>query len=49
MRGLMSILSFFRNEFNKFNKSRARRMLDSIYHTTIHNVGPDLDSNHLTI
>ena len=28
MRG---ILSLFRNEFNKFNNSRAR-MLDSIYH-----------------
>ena len=33
MRGLSSILSFFRNEFNKFNNSRAR-MLDSIYHMT---------------
>ena len=31
MRGLPSILSLFRNEFNKFNKTRAR-MLDSIYH-----------------
>ena len=31
MRGLPSILSFFRNEFNKFNNTRAR-MLDSIYH-----------------
>ena len=31
MRGLSSILSFFRNEFNKFNNTRAR-MLDSIYH-----------------
>ena len=29
MRGLPSILSFFRNEFNKFNNTRAR-MLDSI-------------------
>ena len=28
-----SILSFFRNEFNKFNNTRAR-MLDSIYHMT---------------
>ena len=27
MRGLPSILSLFRNEFNKFNKTRAR-MLD---------------------
>ena len=31
MRGLSSILSLFRNEFNKFNYTRAR-MLDSIYH-----------------
>ena len=31
MRGLPSILSLFRNEFNKFNYTRAR-MLDSIYH-----------------
>ena len=31
MRGLPSILSLFRNEFNKFNKTRAR-MLDSFYH-----------------
>ena len=28
-RGLSSILSLFRNEFNKFNNTRAR-MLDSI-------------------
>ena len=34
MRGLPSILSLFRNEFNKFNNTRAR-MLDSIYHMTI--------------
>ena len=33
MRGLPSILSLFRNEFNKFNNTGAR-MLDSIYHTT---------------
>ena len=33
MRGLPSILSLFRNEFNKFNNTRAR-MLDSIYHLT---------------
>ena len=33
MRGLPSILSFFRNEFNKFNNTIAR-MLDSIYHMT---------------
>ena len=31
--GLPSILSLFRNEFNKFNITRAR-MLDSIYHMT---------------
>ena len=31
MRGLSSILPLFRNEFNKFNNTRAR-MLDSIYH-----------------
>ena len=31
MRGLPSILSLFRNEFNKFNNTRGR-MLDSIYH-----------------
>ena len=30
MRGLPSILSLFRNEFDKFNNTRAR-MLDSIY------------------
>ena len=33
MRGLPSILSLFRNEFNNFNNTRAR-MLDSIYHMT---------------
>ena len=33
MRGLPRILSLFRNEFNKFNNTRAR-MLDSIYHRT---------------
>ena len=33
MRGLPSILSLFRNEFDKFNKTRAR-MLDSIYYLT---------------
>ena len=31
MQGLPSILSLCRNEFNKFNNTRAR-MLDSIYH-----------------
>ena len=34
MRGLPSILSLFRNEFNKFNNTKAR-MLDSIYHMTL--------------
>ena len=34
MRGLPSILSLFRHEFNKFNNTRAR-MLDSIYHMTL--------------
>ena len=33
IRGLPSILSLFRSEFNKFNNTRAR-MLDSIYHMT---------------
>ena len=33
MRGLPSILSLFRNEFNKFNNTRAL-MLDSIYYMT---------------
>ena len=34
MQGLPSILSLFRNEFKKFNKTRAQ-MLDSIYHMII--------------
>ena len=34
MRGLPSILSLFRNEFNKFNNTRSR-MLDFIYHITL--------------
>ena len=33
MRGLLSILSLFRNEISKFNNTRAQ-MLDSIYHMT---------------
>ena len=33
MRGLPSIISLFRNEFNKFKNTRAP-MLDSIYHMT---------------
>ena len=34
MRGLLSILSHFRNEFYKFNKREAR-VLDCIYHMTL--------------
>ena len=34
MRGLPSILSLFRDEFDKFNNTGAR-MLDSIYHMTL--------------
>ena len=34
MRGLPSILSLFRNKFNKFNNTGAR-MLDSIYYMTL--------------
>ena len=34
MRGLPSILSLFRNEFNKFINTRAG-MLDFIYHMTL--------------
>ena len=33
MRDMSSILSLFRNEFNKFNITGAR-MLDSFYHIT---------------
>ena len=33
MRGLTSILSLFRNDFNKFNNTIAQ-MLDIIYHMT---------------
>ena len=33
IRGLSSILCLFRNEFNKFNNTRAR-ILASIYHMT---------------
>ena len=38
MRGLSSILSLFRNEFNNFNDSRAR-MLVSIYYMTFKTFG----------
>ena len=34
IRGLSSILSFFRNEYNKFNNTKAR-LLDSFYHMTL--------------
>ena len=34
MRGLLSILSLFRNKFNRFNNTGAR-MLDSIYQMTL--------------
>ena len=34
MRGLPSILTLFRNEFDKFNNTRARK-LDSIYQMTL--------------
>ena len=34
MRGRPSILSLFRNKFNKFNNTRAG-MLDFIYHMTL--------------
>ena len=34
MRGLASILYLFRTEFNKFNKTRARK-LDSICHMAL--------------
>ena len=37
IRGLPSILSLFRNEFNKFNNTRAR-MLGSIYHMTLKSI-----------
>ena len=38
MRGLPSILSLLRNEFNKFNNARAR-MLDSIYRMILRLLG----------
>ena len=34
MRGLLSILSLFLDEFDRFNNTRAQ-MLDSIYHMTL--------------
>ena len=47
MRGLPSNLSLFRNEFNKFNNTRAR-MLDSIYHMT-NTLKPDFWRKHVII
>ena len=38
MRGLPSILSLFRNKFDKFNNTGAQ-MVDSIYHMTNPKVG----------
>ena len=49
MRGLPSILSLFRNGFNKFNNTRAR-MLDSILRKTIEGYldsVPSLTSNKI--
>ena len=37
MRGLPSIYLFSRNEFNKFNDTRAQ-MLDSIYHQMLDSI-----------
>ena len=42
MRGLPSILSIFRNEFNKLNNT-GTRILDSIYHMTLRLLG-----NHIS-
>ena len=47
MRGLPSILSLFRNEFNKFNNTRAR-MLDSFYHM-INTLKPDFSRKNVII
>ena len=41
IRGLPSILSLFRNEFNKFDNIRAQ-ILDSIHHMTL-----KLHKNHI--
>ena len=41
MQGLSSILSLFRNKFNKFNNTRTRK-LGSIYHMTL-----QLIKNHI--
>ena len=34
-RGLLNILSLFRNEFNKFNNTTSARMLNDIYYMAI--------------
>ena len=47
MRGLPSILSLFRSEFNKFNNTRAR-MLDSIYRMT-NTLKSDFSSKNVVI
>ena len=41
MRGLLSILSLFCNEFDKFNNTRAR-MLDSFYYIPINDTSFEL-------
>ena len=46
MRGLPSILSHFRNEFNKLNNTGAR-MLDSISHMTLKHLENALISNNV--
>ena len=59
MRGLPSVLSLFRNSFNKFNKTGSRR-LDSFYHMTSklyiprilawkRNILPSLRSNEMDV
>ena len=45
MRGLLSILSLFRNKFNKFNNTGAQNsMLNSINHMTL-----ELLLNHILV
>ena len=43
MQGLPSVLSLFRNELNKFNKTGAG-MLDSIYHMPVESLSTGLRS-----
>ena len=45
MRDLPSILSLFRNSFNKFNNARAQ-MSDSIYHMTFRILSNLISSVH---